>query len=341
MKAAVWRGPHDLRIEEMPKPVPSEGEVLIRTEVVGVCGTDLEVYDGGFEQSKPPLIMGHEGGGIIESVGPRVSNVRKGDRVAVDGLLSCGACGYCEEGHYGLCDNLRTIGIAGAQGEYADYFVAPEKNCYLLPEKISWAEAAMIDTLAGPIHGFNKIEVTQGDTVAVFGPGPAGLFYCRLAKLRGASRVYLVGTRDNRLAMGTTYGADVLLNVERENAVEAIKAGTDGRGVDIVIEAAGSARALNDGLKALKKAGTLQIYGVFGGGPISVDVMPIQIFEYTVLGSCGLDYPSAIELIAQGTVVVKDLVSHTFNLEEVVQAFSSRFIQERRDNYIKGVVRFP
>jgi L-iditol 2-dehydrogenase len=232
------------------------------------------------------------------------------------------------------------IGIAGAQGEYAEYFVAPEKNCHLLPEGITWPEAGLVDTLAGPIHGFNKVQSVSGSTVAVFGPGPAGLFFCRLAKLRGATRVYLMGTRDSRLEMGNQYGADRLLNVKRDDTVKVIREETGGRGADIVIEAAGSHEALNDGLNILRKAGILLIYGVFGGGPSPVDVMPIQLFEFAVFGSCGLDYPSAIEFIGNGTVPVKELISHTFTLEEIPEAFNRGFIEDRRDNYMKGVVLF-
>jgi L-iditol 2-dehydrogenase len=340
MKAAVWHGPSDLSIQDISQPSPSESEVLIRTKAVGICGTDLEIYDGRFKQSKPPLIIGHEGGGVVEAVGAGVSRLKKGDGVVVSGLLYCGECEYCQRGQYGLCDHGRVLGIIGAQGEYAEYFVAPEKNCHLLPDKVTWPEAGLVDTLAGPIHGFAKIQSVSGSSVAVFGPGPAGLFFCKLAKLRGASRVYLIGTRDNRLAMGKKYGADLLLNVNRGDPVKAIREDTGGRGADIVIEAAGSHEALNDGLNVLKKAGVLLIYGVFGGSLSPVDVMPIQLFEFTVFGSCGLDYPSAIELIGSGTVSVKELISHTFTLEELPEAFSSGFIVDRRDEYMKGVVLF-
>jgi 2-desacetyl-2-hydroxyethyl bacteriochlorophyllide A dehydrogenase len=340
MKAAVWNGPHDLAVKEVPEPHPSKGEVLIKTKAVGICGTDLEIYDGRFKWSEPPLIIGHEGGGVIEAVGADVSKLKKGDRVIVECLLHCGECEYCRGGRYGLCDNGGVLGMIGAQGEYAEYFLAPEENCYLLPEKITWPEAALIDTLAGPIHGFNQIHIASDSTVAVFGPGPAGLFFCKLAKLRGASRVYLIGTRDERLAMGREYGADLCLHVRRDSVEERIRQETSGRGVDIAVEVAGSEKALSEGLRVLKKGGVLLIYGVFGGGPVPVDVQLIQQFEFSVFGSCGLDYSASIKLIESGQVAVKDLVSHTFTLHELVEAFSNGFIQERRNNYMKGVVVF-
>ncbi len=341
MKAVVWNGAYDLSLQEVPDPVPEEGQVLIRSQAVGICGSDLEIYDGRFKQSVPPLIIGHEGCGIVEAVGPGVRKVRKGDRVSVECILYCGECEFCRRGQHGLCDRGGVMGMIGAQGEYAELFVAPEKNCHPLPENIDFREAALIDTLAGPAHGIGLIDVPRGSTVAVFGPGPAGLFFCRLAKLRGASRVYLVGTRDNRLELGPRYGADRRVNVGREEVTEVIRGDTGGRGVDIVIESAGSAKALNDGMGVLRKGGTLLIYGVFGGGPVAVDIQPIQLFELNIIGSCGLDYPGAIDLVSRGEVPVKGLVSHTFSLEQLPDAFGSGLIAERREGYMKGVVLFP
>jgi threonine dehydrogenase-like Zn-dependent dehydrogenase len=163
-----------------------------------------------------------------------------------------------------------------------------------------------------------------------------------MAKIRGAARVYLIGTRDNRLAFGKSYGADVILNAQREDAAKEILKDTGGKGVDAVIEAAGSEKALNDGMRVLRKGGQLLVYGVFGGGPVAVDIQPIQINELQVLGINGYPnkYPLTIKLIEEGTVDVKSLVSHTFSLEQLPDLFASGFIAERRDNYMKGVVLF-
>lgn len=342
MKAVVWNGPYDLSIQEVPRPSPGEGEVLIKTKAVGICGSDLEIYDGRFTQTTPPLTIGHEGGGIVEAVGPGVSNVKEGDRVIVECVIYCGKCDNCRKGRYNLCDLFKVLGMIDLQGEYAEYFVAPEKNCYPLPEEISWTEAGFIDTLAGPVHGISVTDVPLESTIVVFGAGPAGLFFCKLAKLRGASKVYLVDILDNRLAFGKHYGADVTLNASGNNIVEMIRQDTGGKGVDIVIEAAGSGKALQDGMSVLKKGGAFTIYGVFGGGPIPVDIQPIQLYEFVVKGINGypFKYPQAINLIKNRVITVKDLISHTFTLKELPQAFSSGLIAEKRENYMKGVVLF-
>jgi 2-desacetyl-2-hydroxyethyl bacteriochlorophyllide A dehydrogenase len=340
MKAAVWKGPYDLSIQDVDVPSPGRGEVLIETKAVGICGSDLEIYDGRFKQSVPPLILGHEGGGIVHTVGDGVSMVHKGDRVSVECILSCGRCEYCKKGLFGLCENGGVLGMVGANGEYAEFFVAPEKNCHILPDEISWSEAGLIDTLAGPVYAAAKLNFPLESSVAVFGPGPAGLFFCALSKLRGAVKVFLVGTREYRLKHGPEYGADRLINVHEEDAVESIKAETEGKGVDIVIEAAGSEEALNASLRVLKKGGVMLLYGVLGGGPISVNVQPIQLLEYTVLGSAMVDYPPAIKLIKTGKIKVQNLVSHRLTLDQLSKAFSSGLIEKRHENYMKGVVLF-
>jgi len=342
MKAAVWEGPYKLSLKDVERPVPGDGEVLVRTKAVGICGSDLEVFDGRFKQTVPPMIIGHEGGGIVESVGQGVTEVSPGDRVIVECLLYCGKCINCRTGMYNLCSEHKVIGMIGHDGEYAEYFVAPERNVYTLPDNITWPEAGLIDTLAGPVAGIEKTNLHLGESVVVYGPGPAGLFFCKLAKLRGAGKVYLVGTRDNRLAFGEQYGADVVLNTRRDNVEEYIRRDTGGRGADLVIEAAGSAQALNSGFEVLRKGGELLIYGVFGGGPVPVDIQPIQINELIVKGLNGspLKYPDTISLISSGAISVKELISHTFRLDDIPRLFSSGFISSRQEDYVKGVVLF-
>ena len=337
MKAVMWRGPFELSVEDVPVPKPCKGEVLIKTMVVGVCGSDLEVYEGKFKHAKPPMILGHEGGGIIEELGTGVTGISRGSRVVVECVLHCGTCEFCRKKRYGLCESGKIIGLIGADGEYAEYFVAPAENCYPLPEQIDWSEAAMTDTLAGPQHGLKGIEINQGDTAAVFGAGPAGLLFCALIKERGASSVYIVDIQEHRLQLGLQFGADLTIHAQREESVQIIRDSTGGRGVDVVVEAAGSQKALSEGMQVLRKGGYLLLYGVFGG-PVNVDLQPIQFCEYTVVGSCGLDYPAALEFIGRRTVPVERMVTHRFELEGLVDAFESGMIREQRDGYIKGVV---
>ena len=339
MKAVVWRGPSQLSVEEVPIPKPGSGEVLIRTRAVGVCGSDLEVYEGRYDPARPPLILGHEGCGIVEDLGAGVSGIERGMRVVVECVLRCGRCAFCREGRYGLCESGRTLGMSGADGEYAEYFKAPAQNCYPLPEVIDWVRAALTDTLAGPAHGLKGVKLPEGGTAAVFGAGPAGLLFCALLKDRGAAAVYLIDVQDHRLGLGSRFSADRLIHAGREGTVELIREATGGRGVDLVVEAAGSAAALEEGLNVLRKGGCLLIYGLFGGA-VTVDVQLIQSGEHTVVGSCGLDYPGALRFIERNVVPMDLLVTHRFDLESLVSAFSSGLIGEQRQGYVKGVVLF-
>jgi len=342
MKALVYRGERDVALCDVPKPAPSETEVLVETKAVGICGSDLGIYRGEFPKIDPPLTIGHEGGGIVREVGRLVTSVKVGDRVAVSPIVYCGRCEYCLRGRYSLCDDLKTMGMIEINGEYAEYFVAPERNCHVVPDRLSWNAAGLIDTLAGPALAMDRARMPQHATVAIFGPGPAGLFFAKLAKLGGAASVTLVGTRDERLALGAQYGVDTRLNVRSEDVVSRILEATDGRGVDTVIEASGSPQAILDGVNVLKKGGELVLYGVFDGEPVPTDLLRFVLNENSCFGIADNTggYRLAIELLSDGIVDAEPLVSHVLSIDELPEAFAGGMIEKRTGGYIKGVVRF-
>lgn len=344
MKAVLYKGPKHLEfVTNIAKPVPSSYQVLIETKAVGICGSDLGIFEGEFPKITPPLIIGHEGAGIVHTVGEKVTTVKKGDHVAVSPIIHCGRCEACKQGKYNLCSSSKTIGMIDAPGEYADFFVAPEQNCYILPKNLPWTIAALVDTLAGPVYGMmGVIDIPIGSTVAVFGPGPAGLFFCRLAKLRGASKVYLVGTREERLRLGEHYGADITINIHNDSSSKIILEHTKGKGVDVVIDAAGSKKSLADGFNVLRRGGTFLAYGVYPDKPIMVDMQKVVLEEFLIFGyaSNNNGYSGAIDLFSTEKVDAVPLITHTLNLEELPDAFSSGLIKDRHDGYIKGVVVF-
>lgn len=341
MQAVVWEGPGTLKLKRVPVPEPDAGEVLVETKAVGICGTDLEIFNGQHEQTRPPLIIGHEGTGVVRKVGAGVTKFKEGDRIAVSPIIYCGTCKYCLQGRYSLCDNLKVIGIKDHDGEYAEFFVAPERNCYKLPEDMEWEQAALVDTLAGPVTALSRLGELVGSKVAIFGPGPAGLFFTRLSKLWGASRVYLMGTREERLRLGTQYGADLLINVIKEDPVKAILEDTAGKGVDFAVEAAGSPEALRDSVKILKKGGRLLIYGVLGERNAAIDFQTVLLRELTLFGVADntQGYQFAIHLIYSGVVPVKPLITHIISLDELPGFFEKGVIPRREGGYIKGVVK--
>jgi len=340
MKAVVYRGPEDLVLEEKERPTPGPGEVLIETKAVGICGSDVGIYYGNFKKIDPPLTIGHEGGGVVKGQGPGVDWPEEGDRVAVSPLYYCGRCDHCKHGRYSLCDNLKTIGMIDVEGEYADYFTAPARNCHKLPETLDWSQAALIDTLAGPIATIERAEIPVNTAVAVYGAGPAGLFFSKLARLKGAGEVFLMGRHDERLELGPEYGASVTINVKHGDPVKELLKLTNGKGVRTVIEAAGSEEASAQAFRSLAKGGTLVVYGVVETGPVSVSMEDLVLDEYSIFGVADntLGYRPAIELLNSGKIEVEPLITHQFSLAELPDAFSRNMMRDKKEGYIKGEV---
>jgi L-iditol 2-dehydrogenase len=339
MKSLVWEGPFRVHIQEREKPRPEKGEVLVRTRSVGVCGSDLEIFRGGFAHAVPPLVMGHEACGIVEEITEGVENLRPGDRVAVDPAIFCGACEFCRRGSYWQCDHRGILGMQGRDGAYAEYFVMPAPSCFPLPEGMPWDEAALIDIVADPLHAMDMISLAIGETVAVFGPGPGGLSFVQLARLAGASLVILVGTRPERLALGKELGADETINIHEQNPVEAILEITRGRGVDVGIEASGSVGAIHQALKVCRKQGRVMVFGIYSENA-SLDMQDMHRRELTILGSSGCPWamPRAVELVASKRVRVLPMITHRVDLEGLERLFMDDVMERRKEGYIKGVL---
>jgi 2-desacetyl-2-hydroxyethyl bacteriochlorophyllide A dehydrogenase len=312
MKALVWEGPYKMKLKEVEKPRPKKGELLIKTKSVGVCGSDLEIYKGGFAHSVPPLILGHEACGVVEEVTESVDNMKVGERVVVDPGIFCGKCEFCRKGSYWQCDH-RDI--------------------------LDWDEAALIDILADPLHAMNMIPLQIGESVAVFGPGPGGICFVQLAKIAGTSLVILIGTRDDRLALGKDLGADITININKENVIDEIMRITHDRGVDVGIEASGSTLALANTFRVTRKQGRVMVFGIYSENA-SLDMQDMHRRELQIFGSSGCPWsmPRAIELISHGRVQVKPMISHRVNLEQLEALFTQGIIEERMDGYFKGVL---
>ena len=339
MKALVWEGPYKITLKEVEKPQPRAGDLLVKTKSVGVCGSDLEIYTGGFAPSIAPLILGHEACGVVEEVTNGVENTRVGERVVVDPGIFCGKCEFCRKGSYWQCDHRDILGMQTHNGAYAEYFVMPHLSCYSIPADMDWDEAALIDILADPLHAMNMIPLQIGETVAVFGPGPGGICFVQLAKIAGASMVILIGTREKRLELGRKLGADVTININKENAIDEILKITQGRGVDVGIEASGSTQALANSLKVTRKQGRVMVFGIYSENA-SLDMQDMHRRELTIFGSSGCPWsmPTAIKLIAEKKIEVKPMITHRVNLEELEILFNDGIIEHRKEDYFKGVL---
>ena len=359
MKAWVLGGPDELRLVEKPVPQPGAAEVLVRVGATAVCGTDLEVISRG----APALVQGgtpfnknftpgHEYMGTVVRLGPAVDEFDVGDRVAVEIHAGCGRCERCREGAYTACLNYgmnygdhdkghRANGFT-TDGGFAEYAVNHVNTLAPVPADMSDEEATLIVTGGTVIYGLDVLGgLVAGQSVVVTGPGPIGLMGVGVAKALGASPVVLTGTeRDRRrLELGRKLGADEVIDVSRENAVDAVMRITRGRGAHYVLECSGAPNALNDAAHMASRGGRICLVA-FPHEPVPVDVAHIvsnNIYVFGVRGEGRSATRRAAALMAQKRFPAKLLHTHTFALDEVPTAI--RYAAQRVEDAIKVVVK--
>jgi propanol-preferring alcohol dehydrogenase len=325
MKAAVFYGPNQpLKIEEIPTPEPALGQVLIKTAACGVCHTDLHYIDHGVPTfKKPPLILGHEPSGTIAGLGQGVSVFKEGDRVLAPAVLTCGECVFCRTGRENICVNMEMFGN-NIDGAYAEYFLAPAKDIFHLPDEIPLQEGSIIaDAISTPFHAVkNRAQVKPGDTVVVLGCGGVGINLVQVAAAVGGS-VIAVDISPEKLEWAKKLGADITINPsEDENWTRSVKKLTGG-GADIAIEAIGNPSTIETAFNALRSGGRLVVLG-YTHKDISLNAGRIMYREMEIVGSLGcrpVDYPKLMELCRLGKIKVKELVTARFPLDKINDAF--------------------
>ena len=328
MKAIVKydAGPGNVEIRDVPEPSPAPGQIKIKVEIAGICGSDLHIYHSDIAiPVRPPVVIGHEFSGVITELGEGVEGFEVGERVVSETAFSyCGVCEYCVAGYYNLCNNRRTLGY-WYNGVFTNYTVVPAGRVHKLPDNIDFLSAAMIEPLACVTHAvFDLTSIEAGDKVLVTGPGAIGLMAMMTAKARGA--VVLVsgtGIDANRLKLAKELGADYAVDSENEDLEGLCKAITGGNGFDTVLECSGAGAATNSGLKLIKKRGYFCQIGM-GNKPIMFDLESIYYKEIRFTGSLGSRRASwlrALALVSQGRVDIKPLASHTFPITEWEKAF--------------------
>jgi L-iditol 2-dehydrogenase len=331
MKIVRFHGPNDVRVEDAPEPVPGPRELKIRVRNCSTCGTDVKILKFGHHHIVPPRVMGHEIAGEITELGADVAGWLIGDRVQVIAAVPCGQCRDCLAGRMTICPNLESIGYH-YDGGFAEFLVIPAKVLAVngvnrIPTGVSLAEASVAEPLACVLNGQMLARVGAGDDVVVIGSGPIGCLHVRLARARGAARVFLVDLNANRLRLAADLvHPDASLAGAEVDVVDEVAKLTDGRGVDVVITAAASGRAQEQAVAMAARQGRLSF---FGGLPkdspvIGLDSNLVHYRELTIVGANGSS-PShnaqALELIASGAVPVADLITHRLPLERTLEAF--------------------
>jgi len=347
MKAAILTKPNHLEIQEVKTPRPGPAEVLIRVEACAVCSSDVSLMAKPW-LGQPPygkFIPGHEYAGNVVALGRTVDEFQVGDRVAVEAHLGCLRCINCRRGNYTACLNFgnlkkghRANGFT-TNGGFAQYVVNHINTVHPIPDSIDFNEASLMTNLGCVLYGFETVGgYLVGDHVAVIGPGPLGLISVQVAKALAAGRVYLIGTRESRLKVGEEVGADRVINVNEEDPVKVIMKETRGRGADLVIETSGGLESPQMAIQMTKSMGKILMLGL-PGEPVQVDfedVIQKNKSIYTVRGEGRANCARGVSLWASGKVNLKPLVTHSFPLRKISEAFQT-FV-ERRGGAIKVTV---
>lgn len=313
MMAAVLYGKEDVKVEPVAIPALGPGDVLVRVKAALTCGTDVKVFRRGYHARMimPPALFGHELAGDVVATGPEVSQFRVGQRVMAANSAPCGECFYCQRKLENLCEDLLFN-----NGAYAEYIRIPrrivEKNMYLVPEGVDYLNAALAEPLACVLRGIEESNVQKGDTVAVIGLGPIGLMFVRMLKVMGA-RVIAVARRQVQLDDARRMGASEMLStIDTEDVPGAIRALTDGRGADVVIEAVGKPEVWNLSVNMLRKGGTVNF---FGGCPTETRVeLDTNLLHYSEL-TCKASFhhtpalmKRALDAVTRGDIRANDFV---------------------------------
>lgn len=328
MRAAVWHGYKDLRIEGKPVPEPGEGQVLIRVNWAGICGTDRHEYEGPnfIPVKKPhrltgrvaPLTIGHEFSGRIEKLGTGVDGWNIGDRVTANGSLTCGKCEACKSGRYNICQKLGFLGV-GDDGAFADYVVVEAAKLFAIPENVTQREAAVAEPLACGIHATHLLGDISGKDVVVIGPGIIGLSAFFGAKYAGAGRILVSGIGEYRKELIEKYGG-VYVDSSRTDLEQFVSEWTDGRLADVVYECIGAEATLDQAIRISKPGAKIMVMGVFGKKP-TVDMNTLQEAERVLYTSQAHvnEIAEALDYLSEGKICADELITREVTLDTLVE----------------------
>lgn len=341
MKSLLLSEYNHLEIADLPMPTAGPGEVLVRVEACGICGSDVHGYDGSSGRRIPPIVMGHEAAGTVAAIGADVQGYALGNRVTFDSTVYCGVCAYCKRGQINLCDNRQVIGVSCGDyrrhGAFAEYVTVPQRILYNLPANLSFAEAAMLEAASVALHAVRVSEVHGGETALVLGAGMIGLLTLQAARAAGCARVLAADVDETRLKLAKKVGADEILHASGEELVARVHELTGRRGVDLAYEAVGRNETVAAALDCTQKGGTVTLIGNIQP-EVTLPLQKVVTRQIRLQGSCASagEYPQAIELIASGKMQVGPLISAVAPLEEGPRWFER--LHAREPNVMKVIL---
>lgn len=342
MKVAVMLGIGKMGFEERDIPKAKDDEVLVKLEYVGICGSDLHYYETGAIGDyvvEPPFVLGHEPGGTVVEVGKNVKHLKVGDRVALEPGKTCGHCEFCKTGRYNLCPDVVFFATPPVDGVFQEYVAHEADLCFKLPDNVSTLEGALIEPLAVGFHAAIQGEAHLGQRAVVMGAGCIGLVSMMALKARGVSEVYVVDIMEKRLEKALELGATGVINGAKEDIMERVKELTDGAGMDLVIETAGTEITTRQAIHIAKKGSNIVLVGYSKSGEMTLPMSLVldkeltfkTVFRYRHI------YPMAIDAVAAGKVNLKGIVTDVFGLDEAQKAMD--YSVNNKADIVKAVIR--
>lgn len=323
MRAVVLERPGVLKMADKDYPKIEDDEVVVKVCASGICGSDLHAYNGASPDIRPPIVLGHEFTGVIVETGGRVQNLRVGDRVCVNPLITCGQCYFCLMHQDNRCQKISLLGCQ-VDGAFAEYVAVKAKRVYRLPSNVSCEEGALVEPLAVAVHAVRRTMREPVNSAVVFGVGAVGNLVIQVLKNLNVPLIIAVDVLSWRLDLAKKMGASKVLNARHENVVKEILTLTEGLGVDVSFEVAGQRLALEQALEGTRKGGHIALIGLHEEGKVPLPLATVTFKELSIIGNAvydNTDFEAALELLKTRRVDVNSLITHVFPLEEVSKAF--------------------
>ncbi|WP_298852768.1 alcohol dehydrogenase catalytic domain-containing protein [uncultured Ruegeria sp.] len=325
MKAAVLVKPGQFEVQDVPRPEPGRDEVLVRILRVGICGTDIHIFNGHYAAENLPMVPGHEFTGTIAALGEDVTGLSLGAPVVVDMNIGCGTCFWCRRNEILNCPEMQQTGIT-MDGAFAEYISVPARLVIRAPDDVSAEILALTEPLACVVRCARKANITFGQSVVVLGAGPIGNLHVQLLRTIGAAPIIVADLSDDRVNMALEAGADVGVT-DPATLEEAVLKHTDGRGADVVIESVGLPVLYQQAIRLIRKGGHIAAFGITSAGEtLPVDILQVILQENSIKGSVagmGQDMHDALTLLTHGRIRTDRFTGASYALEQIQDAFDS------------------
>lgn len=333
----VMTAPGEISFREVPVPIPEVGQVLIKIHMIGICGSDIHVYHGEHPFTSYPVTQGHEVSGEIEELGEGVEGFAVGQKVTIEPQVFCGHCYPCTHGKYNLCEELKVMGFQ-TTGVASHYFAVDASKVTPIPEDMSYEEGAMIEPLAVAVHAVRRAGDVTGQKLAVIGAGPIGNLVAQAAKGMGAAQVMVCDVSDYRLKLAAECGADFVVNTREKDLSSAMAEAFGPDKADVIYDCAGNNITINQAIRGARKGSTIILVAVFAG-MANADLAVLNDHELdlnTTMMYRHEDYLKAIDLVKEGRIMLKPLMSRVFPFKQYKQAYE--YIDGNRETSMKILI---